>query len=102
MASFQSKDVTDEAFRSLLLKLSQNLRQENVQELAMMGGRARSGTLSALDVLLLLWEKGEFSPRSCAGLDKLLRDIARHDLLYLAEQYMDTYGTSKDPQQKRK
>ena len=89
MASLQTRE---EAFKGVLLKLSHNLRQENVRDLAVLGSVTSSET--AIDVLKKLWEKGYFSPNSCAGLDKLLRDIDRYDLV---ERYTDTYGASDPP-----
>ena len=79
--------------------------QENVQDLAVMANpplRSRSGTHrpTAIEVLRRLWERGDFSPNSCASLDILLRSIARCDLAELVRQYMHTYGAS-DPPPKR-
>ena len=99
----------DDAFNDLLVELSKNMSEENVQELSLVGGlRLNSGCKAppptAQDVLQRLRNLGQFSPHSCARLSGHLRKIYRNDLADLVRDYMHEYATVPDadpPPEKR-
>lgn len=93
----------DDAFKELLLKLSQKMSQENARELSFMAESGLPGTTTPLDVLIELQKQGVFSPRSCDYLEGHLRKISRWDLADVVRQYMDSYPvTEPSPSRKRK
>lgn len=91
----------DDAFKDLLMKLSHNMGEEDVQSLLMVGDlrwHAGPGTQppKAITVLQALRNEGKISPGSCANLGSILRRIFRYDLGDLVHQYMDAYAETAE------
>ena len=97
-ASVRSRS-RDDAFKDLLMKLSHNMSDENVQDLLMVGdlqwpvGPAAQ-LPKAINVLQALWQQGKFSPASCENMDGILRRISRCDLAELVHRYMDVHHST--------
>ena len=83
----------DDAFKDLLLHISQDMSSDDAAALAFTAtnGTTSGGSPSALEVLRLLVRRGEFSARSCGKLDGDLRRINRCDLAEHVREYMEKY-----------
>ena len=84
----------EDAFKDLLLKLSHNLADNDVDGLKFLDEIKLckdEKKLSAIEVLQMLRERGKFSPNSCTNLYSMLTKINRHDLAALVKKYDDTY-----------
>ena len=81
----------DDAFKDLLIEISQKMDNDNVNQLAFRVGCNLPGTTPALEVLKELRKQGIISLRSCANLKALLRKISRCDLADLVVEYMEKY-----------
>ena len=92
MASSEPPIVNrEEAFKDLLIDISQKMDRENVNRLAFRAGCNLPDTTSPLEVLKELRRQGVVSPRSCTTLKTLLRKIGRYDLGDLVQEYMDDF-----------
>lgn len=81
----------EEAFKDLLLNVSQKMSKDNANQISFYAECNLPGTPSALEVLLELRRVGAFSPRSCAHLEILLRKINRCDLADIVVEHMGKY-----------
>ena len=93
----------DDAFKDLLLHISQEMSHEDTSALAFTANRGTtiaSGNLSALDVLQMLVRRGEFSARTCDKLGEDLRRIKRCDLAELVREYVEKYPELPSEQRK--
>ena len=85
----------EDAFKDLLIDISQKMDKDNVNQLAFRAGCNLPDTTSAIEVLKELRKKGVISPRSCVQLEELLRKIGRCDLGELVQEYNDDYPPGK-------
>lgn len=92
-----SSTSRDQPFRDLLLSVSKQLSESDVEELRYLGDHQYS--CKALELLKALRNKGMFSPNRCSRLAELLRKIDRHDL---ADEVMNKYVAVFPDQQSKK
>ena len=71
-------DCKDEVFKDMLLSISKQLSQDNVDQLQYLT-ECHSHS-KPLELLTALRNKGTFSPANCSPLEELLKKIERHDL----------------------
>ena len=71
-------DCRDELFKDLLLSISKQLSQDNVDQLKYL--TECHCYAKPLQLLTALRNKGMFSPTNCSPLEELLKKIERHDL----------------------
>ena len=91
----------DDAFKDLLLQISQEMSHEDTSALAFTAScGSTGGNLSALGVLQALVRRGEFSARTCDKLGEDLRRIKRCDLAELVRGYVEKYPELPSEQRK--
>ena len=83
----------EDAFKDLLLDISQKMSKDNVTALAYIADPAApaGSSFSALELLQLLERQGTFSDRSCGKLEEHLRRIGRYDLAQSVQDYTERY-----------
>ena len=83
----------EDAFKDLLLHVSQNMSAEDTTALAFTAsnGTTNGNHSSALEVLQLLVRQGEFSARAAGKLYGDLRRINRCDLADAVRSYIEKY-----------
>ena len=79
MLAGESCDGRDGSFKAMLLALSKQLSDHDVEELQYLTECKRCGG-KPLELLTFLRNKGAFSPHNCSPLQELLKKIDRHDL----------------------
>ena len=75
-------------FRDLLLSVSKQLSEEDVEQLRYLADCPSTSCKQPLELLKAMRNKGMFSPLFCSPLPELLRKVDRHDL---ADEVTDKY-----------
>lgn len=76
--SKESFDCRDKPFKDMLLAVSKQLNEQNVEQLQYLTECRCSS--KPLELLTALRNKGVFSPVHCAPLEELLKQIDRYDV----------------------
>ena len=100
MACSEPSVHRDEAFKSLLLRMSHKMSEQNTRDLAFVTECGVDG--DALQVLEALRKQGVFSPFSCTNLEEHMRKIDRCDLADCVKEYMNAHPDGTPPREKRK
>lgn len=88
--SWEPFDSRDQPFKDMLLAVSKQLSEHDVEQLKYLT-ECRCGC-KPLELLTALRNKGMFSPINCAPLRDLLKKIERHDLADdVKNKYMTLY-----------